>query len=439
MSYDVAGARAQTLGGGLRPLLESGRVSHGGWCMIPSAFATEMVSASGCDWLCLDLQHGLIADEEMRVMLMAAAIRRTPVLVRVPVERAGRDHARARRRRRRDHRADGQQRRGGRAAVVAAARYPPMGYRSWGPLRSLMGKPGFDPAIGNRDVVCLVMIETLEAFEQLDAILAVAGVDGVFVGPNDLSISHTGATAGDGDPERDAGDDHARSPSAAATRGLAAGITCTDGADAQRRYALGYTLLGLPSDAGLLGQAMTEVLGSGARRAERMKLGLITTGILQHDFEAGLDLAARLGFECIEVGCARLPLQALRRSRGAARRRRRPRALARGVRRALARDQRARRPRRRRSRPTREAAARYGREFDAACRLAERIGVDRLTLLAGLPEGAAGDRTPTWVTTPFPPWNVEALRVAMGAAGRPVLAREGERSPPTAACGCASR
>src|SRR5579863_9299367 len=35
-----------------------------------------------------------------------------------------------------------------------------------------------------------------------------------------------------------------------------------------------------------------------------VKLGLITTGILQHEFEAGLDLAARLGFECIEVGCA---------------------------------------------------------------------------------------------------------------------------------------
>ncbi len=43
------------------------------------------------------------------------------------------------------------------------------------------------------------------------------------------------------------------------------------------------------------------------------------------------------------------------------------------------------------------------------CRLAERVGVSRLTLLAGLPEGARGDRTPTWVTTPFPPWNLEAL------------------------------
>jgi sugar phosphate isomerase/epimerase len=139
-----------------------------------------------------------------------------------------------------------------------------------------------------------------------------------------------------------------------------------------------------------------------------MKLGLITTGILQHEFEAGLDLAARLGFTCIEIGCAGFHSKrygdpealladdaAFARWRDAfAERSLEITALAvHGA--PLS--------------PDPAEAARYDREFDAACRLAARIGVDRLTLLAGLPEGAAGDRTPTWVTTPFPPWNVEAL------------------------------
>ena len=68
----------------MRRLIMEGRVAYGGWCMIPSPFVAEIVSASGCDWLCIDQQHGLIDDAAMRVMVQAAAIRRTPTLVRVP-------------------------------------------------------------------------------------------------------------------------------------------------------------------------------------------------------------------------------------------------------------------------------------------------------------------------------------------------------------------
>lgn len=139
-----------------------------------------------------------------------------------------------------------------------------------------------------------------------------------------------------------------------------------------------------------------------------MKLGLITTGILQHDFESGLDVAAGLGFECVEVGCAGFH----------SKRYGDPQALL-GDRDRLDRWRSAFAERSlgisalaihgAPLAPDPIEADRYGREFDAACQLAATIGVDRLTLLAGLPEGAAGDRTPTWVTTPFPPWNVDAL------------------------------
>lgn len=139
-----------------------------------------------------------------------------------------------------------------------------------------------------------------------------------------------------------------------------------------------------------------------------MKLGVITTGLVQHEFERGLDLAHELGFSTIELGCAGFHSkrycdpQALLADAGALDRWRAAidersfeiSALAvHGA--PLS--------------PDPEQAARYEREFRDACALAERLGVTRLTLLAGIPEGAPGDRTPTWIVTPFPPWNLEAL------------------------------
>ncbi len=139
-----------------------------------------------------------------------------------------------------------------------------------------------------------------------------------------------------------------------------------------------------------------------------MKLGLITTGIVGHPFAEGLDLAQRLGFSAIELGCGGFH----------SKRYADPHALLADAdtfaRWREAFDQRSLQvsalavhgaP----LSPDPEQSAAYTRELHEACFLAERLGVTRLTLLAGLPEGAPGDRTPTWVVTPFPPWNGEAL------------------------------
>jgi 4-hydroxy-2-oxoheptanedioate aldolase len=258
MSYEIAAGTSAVAGGGLRELVDARTRAHGGWCMVPSAFLTEVVSAAGCDWLCIDTQHGLIDDAHMRVMVQAAGIRRTPTVVRVPWNEPS-SIMRAL-----DAGADGvivpmvnsvEEA----TAAAAATRYPPAGFRSWGPLRSGMAQPGFDPELGNRQTVCLVMIETVEAFERLDPILGVPGVDGVFVGPNDLAISHSGSNAEAGRSARDV-EMIERIAEACAERGLAAGISCGDAAEAGRWERAGYTLLGLPSDAGLLGDALAGVL-----------------------------------------------------------------------------------------------------------------------------------------------------------------------------------
>jgi sugar phosphate isomerase/epimerase len=139
-----------------------------------------------------------------------------------------------------------------------------------------------------------------------------------------------------------------------------------------------------------------------------VRLGVITTGLLTHGFEDGLDLVQRLGFQAIELGCAGFHSKAycepdrlladpelLARWREAIEQRGLEiSALAvHGA--PLA--------------PDPGEAAAYDAEYRRACALAERLGVTRVTLLAGLPEGGPGDRTPCWVVTPFPPYNLAAI------------------------------
>jgi 4-hydroxy-2-oxoheptanedioate aldolase len=78
-------------------------------------------------------------------------------------------------------------------AFVASVKYPPVGERSWGPNRALMvlgyGEMQSYLEIANRSMLAIAMIETSTALESLDDILAVEGLDGVFVGPSDLSVT----------------------------------------------------------------------------------------------------------------------------------------------------------------------------------------------------------------------------------------------------------
>jgi sugar phosphate isomerase/epimerase len=140
-----------------------------------------------------------------------------------------------------------------------------------------------------------------------------------------------------------------------------------------------------------------------------MRLGALTSALLELELEECLTRLGVLGVDAVEVACGgyfghgHAPLDDLLSSRTALKRWREPflrheleiSALA------LHGEPLA---------PDNDAAQAYAEEFRQACRLAEALGVRRLTLLAGLPEAAPGDRTPNWITQPFPPYNVEALR-----------------------------
>lgn len=240
--------------GVIRSILESGRVSHGGWCMLGNAFSAEILSASGCDWLAIDQQHGYVGDEAMRVMIQAACVWGMPVLVRVAsIDVTAIGHAL-------DAGAEGvivpmistadDARR-----AAEACRYPPLGERSWGPLRAGMLQPGFDPVLGNGQVICIAMMETAEGVENLEEIIAVPGLDGVLVGRNDLAISHSGTTGNAGGSERDL-ELIQRVVTVCGDAGVTAGIVCGGGEDARRWEAFGFRFLALPSDIQLLEAGM---------------------------------------------------------------------------------------------------------------------------------------------------------------------------------------
>jgi 4-hydroxy-2-oxoheptanedioate aldolase len=261
VTYEVAGHGAvEGLGSGMRRLMDEGTPAYGGWCMIPSAFVAEVVSASGCDWMCIDQQHGLIDDATMRVMVQAAGIRRTPVLVRV----AWNDPAAIMRSL--DAGADGVivpmvNSRADAERAAGATRFPPGGFRSYGALRSAMAQPDFSPPLANGQSVCFVMIETAEAVQNVEEIVRVPGVDGVLVGPNDLCISYTGNNVGAASAPRDV-EAIFRIGDACRRHGRAGALSAVNLDEAKRWHDAGFMLIGLPSDAALLGEGLARSLSS---------------------------------------------------------------------------------------------------------------------------------------------------------------------------------
>jgi 4-hydroxy-2-oxoheptanedioate aldolase len=156
-----------------------------GWLAIPSSYSAEIMGHQGYDAVTVDLQHGMIDFASALAMLQALSATPAVPLVRVA------DSTPAQIMRVLDAGAYGvicpmvstpeQARR-----FVAACRYPPQGIRSFGPARGLLYGGADYPQHANREILTLAMIETREGLANIDAILDTEGLDGVFIGPNDL-------------------------------------------------------------------------------------------------------------------------------------------------------------------------------------------------------------------------------------------------------------
>jgi 4-hydroxy-2-oxoheptanedioate aldolase len=239
--------------------------SLGGWCALPSSYATELMAASGFDWLCVDWQHGMLNYADVITMLQAAAVTATPVLVRVPSsEPAWIMKALD----------------AGAAGVLVplvntpadaeiaarACRYPPRGIRSWGPARAQLRSDPYTAASANDSVICAVQIETPQAVENLDAILAVDGIDIAFVGPSDLAVS-----IGESPVLGPIPGWHAETIAEVARRAVQSGVTpgiyCGSAAAATAFAELGYRMLAVASDALLIRTGATAALAQVRSRA----------------------------------------------------------------------------------------------------------------------------------------------------------------------------
>jgi 4-hydroxy-2-oxoheptanedioate aldolase len=159
-----------------------------GWLSIPSAFSAEVMAHQGYDSLVVDMQHGVI--DYQTAVTMLQAISTTPVipLARVPwndpaflmkILDAGAYGVICPMI---NNRVQAEQ-------LVRSCKYPPLGYRSFGPVRASL-YAGMDYAQKANDTILVMpMIETAEALQNLDEILSTPGVDAIYVGPADLSLA----------------------------------------------------------------------------------------------------------------------------------------------------------------------------------------------------------------------------------------------------------
>jgi 4-hydroxy-2-oxoheptanedioate aldolase len=157
--------------------VRGGETVYGGWLAIASAISARVIAAAGLDYVAIDLQHGQATEHDLPAMTTAIRLAGAAPIARVR-------HA---------HMADI-----GRALdlgcegvivpniesadqareVAGACLFPPDGYRSAGGVLAPAGPP-----------LCIVMVESEHAMSQLPATLRQPGVDGIYVGPRDLSYS----------------------------------------------------------------------------------------------------------------------------------------------------------------------------------------------------------------------------------------------------------
>jgi 4-hydroxy-2-oxoheptanedioate aldolase len=154
------------------------------------------------------------------------------------------------------------------------SKFPPVGERSWGPhgalaLSALQPKDYF--AAANGFSLTFAMVETRESLAIIDDILAVDGIDAIFIGPSDLSIALSGGASLDpASSAVDAALDHAVARARAA--GKFTGVYAATGERGRQLAAKGYDLVALGSDGSMLragAQAALSAAGSGQASSKR--------------------------------------------------------------------------------------------------------------------------------------------------------------------------
>jgi 4-hydroxy-2-oxoheptanedioate aldolase len=244
----------------LRKIWSEGGTVFNGWLMIPSSVSAEMMSRQGWDSITVDMQHGLIDYADALTMLQAISVTDAVPMVRVPSLEAG---------------IIGKMLDAGAYGIICpmvntraqaeffvqSCRYAPLGHRSMGPVRATM-YAGPDYGLkANETVVSMAMIETGEAVENIDEILSVPGLDSIFVGPSDLSVS-LGHTPGFDPRFPKVSDAIAKIADAAKRRNIPAGIHTGSIAYTREMEKLGYRFFAYLSELRFMAGAGNQALSA---------------------------------------------------------------------------------------------------------------------------------------------------------------------------------
>lgn len=236
---------------------KAGKAVVNGWLAIPNAFSAEMYSKCGWDSVTVDMQHGV--QDYLSCVSCFQGIQLSPgvtPMVRVPWNEPGIvgkvldagamgvicpmvntvEEARA---------------------LVQYSKYPPRGTRSNGPIRAgAYGSSGNYQKTANDEILVIPMIETKQAIENIQGILDVPGIDGIYVGPSDLSFSFGKEPKLDvEDPEILAIYDMLLAETG--KRGIAAGLHNGSPAYANKMIQKGFKLVTIANEVGLMCQAAT--------------------------------------------------------------------------------------------------------------------------------------------------------------------------------------
>jgi 4-hydroxy-2-oxoheptanedioate aldolase len=244
----------------LRTLWQADRAVVNGWLAIPNSFSAEVMAHQGWDSLTIDLQHGVVDYAALVPMLQAISTTATVPVVRVPWLEPGilmkvldagaygvicpmvntREDAQR---------------------LVAWTNYAPRGTRSFGPVRATLYGGADYAERANDTIVRFAMIETAQALDNLDAILSVEGLDAVYIGPSDLSLSlGCRPVFDDVDPPVAQAIEHILDRARA--HGLQAGIHNGRPDVALARVARGFRFVTVGSDARLLAAGSQQILGA---------------------------------------------------------------------------------------------------------------------------------------------------------------------------------
>ena len=231
----------------LKQMFKEGRPIINGWLQIPSAFSAEVMAHQGWDSCTIDMQHGVVDYPNALNMLQSISTTNTTPLARVNWNEPGqimkildagcygiicpmvsnRKEA---------------------ENFIQACLYPPKGYRSFGPIRGLL-YGGVDYAkCADQEILKLAMIETKEALDKLDEILDTPNLDGIYIGPADLSLA-LGEEPGFDRPENTkAFKEILRILESAKKRNLLSGIHNGSVDYAQKMISKGFDLVTIGSD-----------------------------------------------------------------------------------------------------------------------------------------------------------------------------------------------